>query len=74
MPPKVNAAKPAGEWNELEVTCDGPKVKIVLNDIVVQDLSFDDNDELRYRLRKGFIGLTDHNGYVAFRNIRLKRL
>ena len=70
-------ARPAhkeGLWNTIEVTCDGPKVKVLINDVVVQDISFDDTEELKYRLRKGFICLTDHNCYVAFRNLRIKEL
>ncbi|NIA14991.1 MAG: DUF1080 domain-containing protein [Nitrospiraceae bacterium] len=72
--PLVNAGKPAGEWNELEVTLDGTKMKAVLNGQVVQDLDLNDNDELRPRLRRGFIALQDHGRYVAFRNIRIKKL
>ena len=74
IPPTSMPAKKEGEWNDLEVVCDGPHVKITLNGEVVQDLNFDDHEELKYRLRKGFICLTDHGNYVAFRNIRLKKL
>jgi hypothetical protein len=72
QPPLVDSSKPAGEWNNLEITLDGPHYKAVLNGVLVQDVNFDDNEELRYRLRKGFIVMTDHGGYAAFRNIRLK--
>ncbi|MDP8243214.1 MAG: DUF1080 domain-containing protein [Candidatus Hinthialibacter antarcticus] len=74
IPPLKNASKPSPEWNQVEITMDGPKIKAFLNGELVQDLSFDDYDELKYRLRKGFIRLTDHNNYVAFRNIRIKEL
>ncbi len=73
-PPLVNAGKPAGEWNTLESTCYGPQLKAVLNGQTVQDLNLDQNDELRYRLRKGFIGLQDHGMPVSFRSIRIKKL
>ena len=72
--PRVNAGKPPMEWNEVEITLDGPKLKAVLNGQVVQDRNLDEDDELRYRLRRGFIGLQDHGCYVAFRNIRIKPL
>lgn len=72
--PRVNASKPPLEWNEVEITLDGPKLKAVLNGQVVQDRNLDEDDELRYRLRRGFIGLQDHGRYVAFRNIRIKAL
>lgn len=74
VPPKVNAGKPAGEWNAYEIMVNGPHLKITLNGQVVQDLNLDENEELKYRLRNGFIGLQDHGGYAAFRNIRVKRL
>ena len=72
--PRINASKPAGEWNSIELTLDGPQFKALLNGEVIQDMNLDENEELRYRLRRGFIGLQDHGGYVAFRNIRLKKL
>ncbi len=74
IPPKVKAVKPEGQWNELEIICMGPYVKVTLNGMVIQDINFDDVEELKYRLRKGFIGLTDHGNYCAFRNIRIKPL
>ncbi len=72
--PKVNASKKAGEWNSLEIVFKGPHLKSTINGKVVQDLSFEDNEELKYRLRKGFIGLQDHGNYAAWRNIRIKKL
>ena len=32
------------------------------------------SEELKYRLREGFIGLQDHNRPTSFRNIRIKKL
>ncbi len=74
LPPKLNAAKPAGEWNTLEIMFTGPNLKATLNGKIVQDVNFDEHEELKYRLRRGFIGLQDHAHYVAFRNIRIKKL
>lgn len=74
LPPLVDASKPAGEWNTLEITLDGPHYKAVLNGVIVQDVNFDEVEELKYRLRNGFIVISDHGGYAAFRNIRLKPL
>ncbi|MBI2425376.1 MAG: DUF1080 domain-containing protein [Candidatus Hydrogenedentes bacterium] len=72
--PKVNAGRPAGEWNAVEIALQGSHMKAVLNGQVVQDINLDENEELRYRLRRGFIGLQDHDCQVSFRNIRLKPL
>lgn len=74
IPPACKAANPDGQWNNLEVICNGPHVKVTLNGKVVQDLSFDDYEPLRHRLRKGFICVTDHGNYCGFRNIRIKPL
>jgi hypothetical protein len=74
IPPRVNANLAPWEWNSYEIICDGPHVKITLNGYVVQDLNFDDKEELKYRLREGFIHLTDHGNKVSYRNIRLKPL
>lgn len=72
--PKEDATNPEGEWNVEEITADGSHIKVVLNGKTVQDVNLDDVPELRNRLRKGFIGLQDHGRYVAFRNIRVKKL
>jgi len=72
--PRVNATKSPGEWNTVEILLDGGRFRAVMNDQVVQETDLEQNDELRMRLRRGFIGLQDHGSFVAFRNIRIKRL
>ena len=72
--PTANPSRPIGEWNDLEIVLDGPHCKATLNGVVIQDLNFDEDEELRHRLRNGFIALQDHGSAVAFRNIRIKRL
>ncbi|MBN2328035.1 MAG: DUF1080 domain-containing protein [Candidatus Omnitrophica bacterium] len=74
LAPTVNASKPEGQWNSIEVRCKGPRVRVILNGKKVQDVNFDKYEELKYRLRNGFIFLTDHGNFVAYRNIRIKRL
>jgi hypothetical protein len=37
IPPTQQAFKP-GEWNRCQITCEGPQVKVVLNDMTVQDV------------------------------------
>ncbi len=72
--PKVNAQKPAGEWNKIEIMCKDPHVKVTLNDKVVQDINLDEYPETQGRRRRGYIGLQDHAHKVAFRNVRIKVL
>jgi len=62
------------EWNTLEITFDWPRLRVVLNDEVVQDLDVERHPELRYRPRFGYIGLQDRGKPVQFRNLRIKRL
>ncbi len=72
--PKKNAAHPADQWNELELMCDWPKIKVSLNDIVVIDVDASENEQLKWRNHKGPIGFQDHGSKAWFRNIRIKEL
>ena len=72
--PSSNPSRPVGEWNELEIRLDGPRYKATLNGVVIQDIDFDEHEDLKHRLRRGFIALQDHGATVAFRNIRIKKL
>jgi hypothetical protein len=72
--PKCVANKKEGEWNTTELILDGSHYKATLNGKVVQDIDFNSNEELKSRLKTGFICLTDHGNWVSYRNIRLKKL
>lgn len=72
--PTKEASKPAGEWNEVEITCDGSRVTVILNGEKIIDVNMDEHPQLKERLRKGYIGLQNHGSYVEFRNIRIKEL
>lgn len=74
VPPKVNASNKPMEWNSLEITLKGSQMKAVLNGQVLHDFDMDTVEELKYRLKEGFIGLQDHDHYVAFRKVRIKAL
>lgn len=70
--PQTNAAKPAGQWNTLEIVCRGPKIRVTLNSQVVQDVDQTKIDVIRDRSRSGYLTLQNHGGNIEFRNIRLK--
>ncbi len=72
--PKVNATNPPMTWNSLEIELNGSHMKATLNGQVVHDFDMDTVEELKYRLKDGFIGLQDHDHFVAFRNVRIKEL
>jgi hypothetical protein len=65
---KAEVAAPSGQWHSFEVTVDGDRVAVKLND--QQVLDYTDPKPLR----RGHIGLQLNSGKVAFRNIRLKPL
>jgi hypothetical protein len=80
--PMYNASRPIGEWNDIEVTCDGPLVKVVLNGLKVIDTDFSKLTTPRGKFKtpyanlpcKGLIALQDHWTPIWYRNIRIKPL
>ena len=71
---RVNPNKPFGEWNALEVRLEGTHMYATLNGEILHDFDMAEYEELKYRLKEGYIGLQDHGHYVAFRNVRIKEL
>ncbi len=87
--PSEYADKPAGEWNHVVLTCKGPFITVVLNDVKIVDMNLDDWDTpgmnpdgtknkfeeaLRNFSREGHIGFQEHGDPVWYRNVRIKRL
>jgi hypothetical protein len=58
---------PPGEWNEWEVTCDGPSVTLKVNGKLAW--SIDD-----FKAVKGPIGLQAEGQHIDFKNLRIKEL
>ncbi len=61
-----NMSRPAGEWNQVRIDCDGPRIQVTMNGEAIVDYRTD-------RLTRGYIGLQNHdtNAVVRFRNIRI---
>lgn len=81
IPAVGEALRPAGEWNQEEITARGSKIKVVLNGVTLLDAdlrSVADPEVLKKHpglLRKsGRIGFLGHKSRVEFRNIEIKRL
>jgi hypothetical protein len=72
--PDKNMMKPIGEWNDVRILCKGGHLEIVWNGEKVHDLEYDDYEAMKYRTRRGYIGLQDHRGLAEWRNIRIKPL
>ena len=73
--------KPAGEWNEEEVTVNGSTIKVVLNGTTILDADLStvtafmaDSPHPGKDRTEGHFGFAGHNDPVAFRNIRIREL
>jgi hypothetical protein len=72
--PKVNAGKPAGEWNVVDVECMGPRIKITWNGQEVLNVDQTTIDEIKNKPLKGYINLQNHGGKIEFRNLRVREI
>jgi hypothetical protein len=81
FPAKKGAMKPAGEWNQQEVTAKGRQITVKLNGQVITDVNLDTVKDPEVLTKhpglartSGYIGFLGHNDYIEFRNIRIKPL
>ncbi len=89
LAPSANPVKRPGEWNQLQVTCRGSQIEVVLNVRQIIDMDLNrwtqphKNPDgspnkfpraLKDFARAGHIGLQDHGRPVWYRNVRVKRL
>lgn len=72
--PRSNPIKPAGEWNVIEIECRGPRIKIVLNDQLIQDVNQSAVAAIKEKSLKGFISLQNHGKLIDFRKVQLQEL
>jgi len=70
--PRQNAIRPAGQWNQMEVECLGPRIKVILNGIEIIDVDQSTVAELREKPLKGSISLQNHGGIIEFRSIEVE--
>jgi hypothetical protein len=73
-PPLVFANKPEKEWNAVEIRMDWPVLRVTLNEVLIQDLNLEVSDALRWKARRGYIGLDDLNCRIRYRNITIEEL
>lgn len=89
LAPKMDAAKPAGEWNNAVITCRGSMVLIDLNGkrIIAANLARwttphqnpdgtpnKFNTAYKDMIQPGYIGLQDHGHKVWFKNIKVRMM
>jgi hypothetical protein len=90
VPPRVNAQKPAGEWNHMSIAAKGAKIEVVLNGEAVSTINLDEwtepgkrPDGSRHKFtrvtvkdlpRSGYLGFQDHGSDCWYKNVRIKDL
>jgi hypothetical protein len=67
--PRVS--RPAGEWNTLEILCQGQHVTTVHNGVKVVDVDAETHPLLALRQTRGYLGLQNHSTVVKFRHLRI---
>jgi hypothetical protein len=81
IPARTGFLKPAGEWNEEEITANGSKIRVTLNGVIILDADLSTVHEEAVlkkhpglQRKAGHIGFLGHGSLVEFRNIRIKEL
>ena len=88
-PVLIDATKPTGKWNHIDIKCDKSNITVVINGKQVNSVDLDQFAEpnkrpdgtshkfdIAYRShpRHGYIGLQDHGSPCWYKNIKLKPL
>jgi Domain of Unknown Function (DUF1080) len=83
------AMKPSGQWNQMVIICDGPKLTVEVNGALVTRMNLDewtrpnrrpDGSEHKFDIaykdhpRFGYIGLQDHGSACWYKNIKIRAL
>jgi len=71
--PSKNMAKPAGEWNQMLITCKGKQLSVELNGEQVVDIDLSETSR-KDRPLTGAIGLQDHGQKSWFKNVKIRTL
>jgi hypothetical protein len=74
LAPKVNATRPAGQWNVMDIECRGPHLRITLNGQLLHDLDQTTVEGTKDKPLSGYFCLQSHSRRIEFRNVRLKEL
>ncbi|MDB5338536.1 MAG: hypothetical protein JWN70_4155 [Planctomycetaceae bacterium] len=66
-----HVSKPHGQWNTLEINCQGGNITTTHNGKVVTKVTPETHPKSKLRMLKGFLGLQNHSSLVKFRNVRV---
>ncbi|MBM4090982.1 MAG: DUF1080 domain-containing protein [Planctomycetes bacterium] len=85
--PTQNAVKPPGQWNHCEITCQGPRIRVILNGQTVNEIDVDrwdtagknpDGTPNKFKIalkdfpRTGHIGFQDHGRKIWYRSVWIR--
>ena len=80
--PTTNPARPAPEWNTIEVTCAGPRITVRLNGQKVLEADQSELPDVKTKPssvpapkdkpRRGYVALQSHSGLVEFRKVQIR--
>jgi Domain of Unknown Function (DUF1080) len=81
IPARTGFLKPAGQWNEEEIRCQGSRIRVTLNGVIILDTDLNNVREEAVlkkhpglKNKAGHVGFLGHGSLVEFRNIRIKAL
>ncbi len=74
LAPKLVNVNNKGEWNSFRIVMDWPSLKVWMNGSLVQDVNLESHPELKYRLRRGYLGFQSLSYPIRFRNLEVKEL
>lgn len=74
LPPKTALPESYAQWRAVEVTVEGDRFRAAIDGVVVQDLRLGEHEELRHRLKRGYIGFPDMGHAYRLRRIEIEDL
>jgi hypothetical protein len=72
--PMSIANLPSGQWNQCEIECLWPRLRVTLNGERIHDIAMDREEAFKNKLRRGFVGIQNLGCRASFRNIRIRVL
>jgi Domain of Unknown Function (DUF1080) len=72
--PSSNPVKPAGEWNSVDVECNGPRVRVRINGEEIVNVDQTKIEAIKNKPRQGYVCLQNHGGHIEFRNVTAREL
>ena len=66
-----HVSKPHGQWNTLEINCQGGNITTTHNGQVVTQVTPETHPKSKLRQLKGYLGLQNHSSLVKLRHVRI---